>query len=96
MLGVGEDRLDDLLGIALLAQDGRSVLRMLVERRMHLVVEVVQQGGDAPQLLVLAEPPGVEPGRRLDRERVAAQRLALRVAREGLPGLVAGGGQSGR
>ena len=42
-------------GIALLAEDRRAVLRVLVERRMHLVVEVVEQRGDAPELLVAAE-----------------------------------------
>ena len=42
-------------GIALLAEDRRAVLRMLVERRMDLVVEVVEEGDDAPELLVLAE-----------------------------------------
>src|SRR6266478_3560575 len=68
MLRVGEHRLDDLLGVALLAQNRRAVLWMLVERRMDLVVEVVQERGDAPELLVLAELTGVEPRRRLDRE----------------------------
>ena len=55
VLRVREHGLDDLLRIALLAQDRRAVLRMLVERRMDLVVEVVEQRGDAPELLVLAE-----------------------------------------
>jgi hypothetical protein len=71
---MGEDRLDDLLGIPLLPQDRRSVLRMLVERRVDLVVEVVQERGDAPELFVLAESPGVEGRRRLDGERVAPKR----------------------
>ena len=88
VLGVGEHGLDDLLGIALLAQDRRAVLRMLVERRMDLVVEVVEQRGDAPELLVLAELARVEPRRRLDGERMPKQRLALRVARQRLPGPV--------
>ena len=43
-----EDRLDQLLGIALLAQDRRAVLRMLVERGVDLVVEVVQERRGAP------------------------------------------------
>src|SRR5262249_17912155 len=84
-LRVREHGLDDLLGIALLAKDRRPVLRMLVECRMHLVVEVVQERGHAPELLVLAEFARVEPCGRLDRERMAEQRLALRIAREGLP-----------
>ena len=55
MLGVGEDGLDHLVGIALLAQDRRAVLGMLVERRMDLVVEVVEQRRHTPELLVAAE-----------------------------------------
>ena len=52
---VREDGVDHLLRIALLAQDRRAVLRVLVERGVDLVVEVVEQRGDAPELLVLAE-----------------------------------------
>ena len=89
VLGMREHGLDDLFGIALLAQDRGTVLRMLVERRVHLVVEVVQERGNAPELFVLAELPRVGGGRSLDGERVTQQRLALRVAREGLPGTVA-------
>ena len=55
MVGVGEDRVDHLFRVALLAEDGRSVLRVLVERRVDLVVEVVQQRRHPPQLLVPAE-----------------------------------------
>src|SRR4051794_13942635 len=55
VLGMGEHGLDDLVRVALLAQDRRPVLRVLLERRMHLVVEVVEECGDAPQLLVTAE-----------------------------------------
>ena len=42
MLGVRKYRLDELLGVALFAQDRRSVLRMLVKSGVDLVVEVVQ------------------------------------------------------
>ncbi len=41
VLGVREDGLDQLLRVAQLAEDRRSVLWMLVERGMDLVVEVV-------------------------------------------------------
>ena len=85
-----EDRLDHVLRIALLAQDRRPVLRMLVERRMDLPVEVVQQGDDAPDVLVLAEAPRVGADRGLDGERVAAQPLTLCVARERVPGRALG------
>ena len=85
-----EHRLDHLLRVALLAQDRRAVLRMLVERGVDLVVEVVEQSGHAPELLVLAELARVPRGRGLDGERVAQERLALRVRRQRFPGLVAG------
>jgi hypothetical protein len=84
--GVREDALDDLVRPALLAQDRRTVLWMLVERGVHLVVEVVQQRGRTPERLVLAEPLRIGADGGLDRERVAQQRLALRVAVQGLPG----------
>ena len=70
MLGVGEHGLDDLFRVALLSQDRRAVLRMLVERRVHLVVEVVEERRDAPQLLVASELSCVCSGRRLDGECV--------------------------
>src|SRR5438445_2081286 len=89
MLGVREHGLDHLLGIALLAQDRGAVLRMLVERRVHLVVEVVEECRDAPELLVLTVLPGVRGCRSLDRERMPQERLALRLAREGPPGAFA-------
>src|SRR5579884_1854166 len=84
---VREHRLDDLLGVALLAQDRRAVLGVLVERRVYLVVEVVQERRHPPQLLVLAEAARVRRGGRLDRERVAQQRLAGGVAGQRLPGV---------
>src|SRR2546426_1095502 len=90
MLGVGEDGLDDLLRIALLAKDRRAVLRMLVEARVSLLVEVGEERRDAQELLVAAELPRIRRGRRLDGERVPEERLALRVARQGLPGAFAG------
>src|SRR5205807_1985075 len=53
VLCVREHGLDDVLGIALLPEDRRAVLRVLVERRVHLVVEVVEQRGHAPKPLVV-------------------------------------------
>ena len=89
MLGVRQHGFDYLLRIALLAEDLRTVLRMLVERGMELVVEVVQQRDGAPELLVLAEAARIGARTGLDREGVPPQRLALRVPRQGLPGPVA-------
>ncbi len=54
VVGVREHRAHEPLGIAELAQVRRAVLRMLVERGVALVVEVVQQRDVAPRLLVLA------------------------------------------
>ena len=83
------------LGIAQLAQVRRAVLRVLVERGMALVVEVVQQRHVAPRVLVVAALARIGAHGGLDRVGVAPQRLALRpalqererrgaVAREGL------------
>ena len=85
-----EDRVDHLVGIALLAQDRRPVLRVLVERGMDLVVEIVEERDHAPDLLVAADTGRV--GRRggLDRQGMPDQRLARRVAIQRLPGLCAG------
>src|SRR5215217_757459 len=85
-----KDRFDHLVRVTLFAQDRRPVLRMLVEGGVDLPVEVVEEGDDAPKLLVLAEPPRVRPHRRLDRERMPEQRLALRAPRQRLPGSLSG------
>jgi hypothetical protein len=44
-----EDALDDLLRPALVAQDRRAFLRVLVERRCISLVEVVQQRSSLAQ-----------------------------------------------
>jgi hypothetical protein len=86
VVGVRQHRLDHDLRPALRAQDRRAVLGVLVERRVDLVVEVVEQGRAAPQLLVLAALPGVPAHRGLHGQRVAEQALAGRVPGERLPG----------
>ena len=80
MLGVREHGLDQLLQVALVAEDRGAVLGVLVERGVDLVVEVVEERGGAPELLVLAAPPRVQADRSLDGERVPEERLARRVA----------------
>ncbi len=89
VLGVREDGLDQLLGVARVAQDRSAILRMLVERGVDLVVEVVQESRRTPEVLVLAVERRVVPDGGLDRERVPQQRLALRVLRQRLPRLLA-------
>ncbi len=90
MLRVREHRLDDLLRVALLVEDRGSVLGMLVEGGVDLVVEVVQERGDAPELLVFSERARVPAHGRLDRERVTEERFALRVTSKRVPGLLPG------
>ena len=90
VLRMGEDRLDNLLGPSLVAKDRRSILGVLVERRMDLVVEVVQKRHRPPELLVLAVLASVEADACLDGERMAAERFALRVPGQRLPGAVTG------
>jgi hypothetical protein len=80
VLGMREHRLDQLLGIALLTKDRGAVLRMLVQRRMDLVVEVVEERRRAPELLVAVHSPCIRADGGLHGERVPEQRLALRVA----------------
>ena len=89
MLGVAQDRLHQLLRVALVAEDRCPILRMLVERGMNLVIEVVKKRGRAPEGLVLSELDGVGAHARLHGKRMATERLALRVAGQRLPGLLA-------
>src|SRR5262249_38493899 len=88
--GMREHGLDHFLWIPLLTQDRSAVLRVLVERGVDLVVEVVEERSDTPQLLVAAEARRVRGCRRLHRERVTEQGLALCVARQCVPGLLGG------
>ena len=52
---------------------------MVLERRVFLVVEVVQQAGDRPAFLRAVIVACVEPHRRLDAQRVLDEVGALRV-----------------
>ena len=61
---------------------------MIAERRPALVVEVVQQRGDAPAFLVLAELLRVAAHGGLDGQRVLQQAVALRVLGQEGPGIV--------
>ena len=55
MVGVRENRAADLFVHAALRQNRLALLRMLFERGVDLPIEIVQQRGDGPLLLVLAE-----------------------------------------
>src|SRR5680860_169720 len=69
-----EHRLNQLFRVSLFTEDRRAVLRMLVERGVDLVVEVVEERDRAPELLVLAVEPRIRAHRRLDCERVSQER----------------------
>src|SRR5215216_3965643 len=90
VLGVRQHGLDQFLRIALLAQDRGPVLRMLVERGVDLVVEVVEQGRRAPELLVAAQLVCISPHRGLDGKRMPQERLVLCVTSERVPGPFSG------
>src|SRR4249919_1222576 len=79
------DRAHEPLRVAALAQHGRAVLGVLVERWVPLVVEVVQERHVAPGLLVLPPFAGIGPYRRLDGKAVPEKRLARRPLGEKLP-----------
>ena len=84
------DRVDHLLGVSALLEFLEHVAGMAgVEVRIALVVEVVDEPGDGPQLLVLAVAARVGPHRRFDREGVLAKRVRLGPLAEQLPGVVA-------
>ena len=56
--------------------------------RVALEVQVVHQPGDPPQLLVFPEMTRITPHRRLNREDVLAQALALDPFLDKLPGFI--------
>src|SRR5688572_12112522 len=58
-----------------------------LEVGVPLVIQVVQQSGDPPKLLVLAEPPRVGAHGRLDGQYVLAKRRRLGPLAEEGPGL---------
>ncbi len=59
--------------------------------RVALVVEIVEQGGEAPELFVVAEFAGVGANAGFHGEHVFAEGFGLRVFADELPGFVAGG-----
>ena len=87
MAGHGVDELARVA--ALLEQLQRHPGVAGLEIGVLLVVEVVEDAGGRPQLLVLAVAAGVGAHRRLHAQHVLAQRVALGPLAEQLPGLVA-------
>ncbi len=89
VLGVRQDRFDQLLGIPLLAENRGAVLRMLVERGVDLVVEIVEKRGRAPELLVSAHLPRIGAHSSFHSQGMAQEGFALRVTGERVPGAIA-------
>src|SRR4029078_1108875 len=75
------------------AQDLGALEGVILQVRILLVVEIVEERGIAPEQLVLAELAGVAAHRGLDGEGVLQQALALGVRREQRPGARAGNRQ---
>ena len=84
------DRVDQLRRVAALLEQRQRHPRVAgLQVRVLLVVEVVEDAGRRPELLVLAVAPGVGDHRRFDPEHVPPQRLGLGPLAEELPGFVA-------
>ncbi len=93
---VGEDGADDFLGVALLAKDFGAFGGVLFVRSVRfvgpaLVVEVVEQSGDAPEFLVRAVLAGIGADAGFHGQHVLAEALGLRVFAQELPGVFACG-----
>src|ERR1700720_2470584 len=82
---VREDGADHVLARPILAQHGRAGGRVLVESRVDLPIEVVQQPCEPPLLDLAAQPLRVSPHRRFDRQHVPPQPLRLHVLHHQLP-----------
>jgi hypothetical protein len=91
-VGMGEHRVDDLVGILTLAQLLDAMPRVArLEVRIALVVEVVDEARDSPQLLVAAEAARVRTDGRLDGEHVLSERVGLGPLAHEPPGFVTRG-----
>ena len=84
------DGVDQLLRVALLLEQLQRLAGMAgVEVGVALVVEVVQQAGGRPQLLVFAPLARVGDHAGLDPQEVLAQRVALHPLGDQVPGFFA-------
>src|SRR5262249_20247124 len=85
---------DDLLRIAALSQNPRSLRGVLAVRGVlgvgpALVIEVVQQGSPAPGLVVGAVPAGISAHTGFHRQHVLSQAFRLRELTNKVPGVFA-------
>jgi len=98
VIGVGQDGMEHLLGIAAVAQDfcsgrGMAFAGVVLLIGPALVIEIVQQGGQTPKLLIGRGFAGVSAHASLDGQSVFAQIFVLGELAEEIPGVVAGGHQ---
>src|SRR5258707_12785950 len=94
IIGVRENGADNFFGVTLLAQDLRAFGGVALVGGMlvigpALVVEVVQQRGEAPGLFVGAGFTGIGAHAGFDGKHVLTERFGLRVFAEQFPGLFA-------
>jgi hypothetical protein len=93
IVGVGKDGADDFFGVAAFAEDFRALRGMFLVRSVRvvglaLVVEIVQQRGEAPKLFVRAGLSCVSANAGFHREHVLAQTLRLCVFAQQFPSVV--------
>jgi hypothetical protein len=94
VIGVGKDGANQFRGIAVFAQDfgafgGMLAVGGVVIVGPALVVEIVEERGEAPEVFVGTEFAGVIANARFDSEHVLAERVGLGVLAEKVPGVVA-------
>ncbi len=87
-VGMRSDRADQLRRVTARLELADRVTRVsIAEIRIALVVEVVEQAGQPPELDVAVEPRGVGAHRGLDGQHVPAQRIRLSPFAKEVPGL---------
>jgi hypothetical protein len=94
IIGVREDRANDFVGVAVLAQNFRAFRWMPRIGNVFvvgpaLVVEIVEQGGDAPKLFIGALFACIGADAGFDRQHVLAEALRVGEFAQQLPGIVA-------
>jgi len=89
VVGMPEHRVDDLLGDPASPQLRRADERVFLERRVAVVVEVVQQADDAPEVFIAAHPTRIPPHAGFHRERMLDQVWCLGPLVEQDPGFFA-------
>src|SRR5260370_29122254 len=88
---MAHDRFDEALRVAPATQNIRARERMLIGRRKHLVIEIMQQADQSPFVnisIVVAVTLRARAHRRLDRPRVLTHAVPLAVLAQPLPPFV--------